>query len=179
MEGARAERRAQVGLVLGPSEALPGHLAAWAEARLQSGERLFVVQFLCGSLSAPLSSLSGHYADRFEVRAMGPDDPGRVADSAPVDAKWAADGVSLAARALRKGPWDQVALLQADAVVRLGLLELDRILELLDCRPPDRGLLFLCSEAPPELLEAVEQVVRLPEPPGGSTPRVSPLGRST
>lgn len=165
--------------MLGPAEDLPSYLARWAEARLQAGEHLFVVQFLRGSLSVPLGSLASRFAGRLEVRAMGPDDPDQATDGAPVEAKWALDGVSLAARALRKGPWDQVVLLEVDAVVRLGLVELDRVLELLDSRPPDRGLVYLCSLAPSELLEAVDQVVRLPAPPGENPPGVRPSGRST
>ncbi|MDY0003529.1 MAG: hypothetical protein RBU30_19680, partial [Polyangia bacterium] len=147
-EGASGESGSGASLVLGPAEELTGWLARWAEARLEAGERLFVVQFWTGRPSRSLLSLTARFSGRIEIRFMGRDEPDLSPGSGSVDDKWAADGVALGARALEKGGWDHVVLLEVDAVVRQGFVELDRVLELVDRRPSDRGLLFLCTGAP-------------------------------
>lgn len=150
-------------MVIGSSASLARWVTDFAGQALGREERIFVVQFQSGLALPAIVRLAHRHPQRLEVRAMGRDDPSRDPSIEPVDAKWAEDGLSLAARALRKGPWDHVVLLEVDAVVRRGLVESDQVLELLDVRPAKRGIFLCCTEASVELEEAVDRVVRLPE----------------
>lgn len=140
-------------------------VAAWLAGRLSGvlalGGRSYVVHLLRGEVPAPQRELAARLGGRLEVRALGRDGPVLPGAPDPVDEKWAADGVALVRRALRKGGWDLVVLAGAGEAAALGLVDVDRLLELVDERPPGRALVLCGEVAPPELCEAADEVLRL------------------
>jgi ATP:corrinoid adenosyltransferase len=98
------------------------------------------------------------YPGRLELRAMGRDAPVEPDERDPVDVKWAEDGLALGRRSLHKGGWDLVLLGGVTRAVALGLLDLDRVLELVDERPAETTLVLTGPRPSEELCAAVDSV---------------------
>ncbi len=174
---ARADTRADTGGSGGPDERPPGGLRSGAHllvvegqrlpgaalqrlvgGTLEDGRRVFVVRFLQGSLTSEDRALLARYPGLLELRVMGRDAPVEPDEREPVDVKWAEDGLALGRRSLHKGGWDVVLLVGVTRAVALGLLDLDRVLELVDERPDATTLLLTGPRAPEELCAAVDSV---------------------
>jgi ATP:corrinoid adenosyltransferase len=127
-------------------------------AALGAGRRVFAVRFVAGRAPPAERELAARSGGRLEVRVMGREAAVRSGERDPVDVKWAEDGLALGRRALHKGGWDLVILAEVTRALALGLLDLDRVLELIDERP-ERTVLVLSGPDPPaELCDAVDSI---------------------
>jgi len=125
------------------------------------GLRVFVVQFLRGAHEAGELVMARRLAPMLEIRPMGREavvDPGAPD---PVDIKWAADGLALAANAMKKGRCDVVILDDINLAVSHGLLHVDQVLDLLDLRPATVELVLTGRDAHPELVAAADLVTEM------------------
>jgi cob(I)alamin adenosyltransferase len=125
------------------------------------GLRVFVVQFLRGDHDAGERAVAERLAPWLEIRPMGREAAVDPAALDPVDVKWAADGLALAANALKKGRWDVVILDDVSLAVSYGLIHVDQVLELLDLRPPTVEMVLTGRDAHPELLAAADLVTEM------------------
>ena len=125
------------------------------------GLRVFVVQFLRGAYEGGELVMAQRLAPNLEIRPMGREaalDPGAPD---PVDIKWAADGLALAANAMKKGLFDVVILDDVNLAVSYGLVHVDQVLELLDLRPATVELVLTGRDAHPELVAAADLVTEM------------------
>jgi len=136
---------------------------SYVEDALGAGQRVYLVRFLRGGLERRDLRMAERYAGHLEVRAMGRDGPVDPQSPDPVDVKWAEDGLALGRRALHKGDWDVVVLVGVTRAVALGLLDLDRVLELLDEQPDSMELLLTGPAISEELAGSVDEVRDFPE----------------
>jgi len=125
------------------------------------GLRVFVVQFLRGAHEAGELVMAQRLAPRLEIRPMGREAAVDPEAPDPVDVKWAADGLALAANAMRKGLFDVVILDDVNLAVRYGLVHVEQVLELLDLRPAGVELVLTGRDAHPELVAAADLVTEM------------------
>lgn len=126
-----------------------------------NGLRVFVVQFLRGAHESGELIMAQRLAPELEIRPMGRETA--VDPEAPdlVDVKWAADGLALAANAMRKGRFDVVILDDVNLAISYGLIHVDQVLELLDLRPATVELVLTGRDAHPELVAAADLVTEM------------------
>ncbi|MFH2011019.1 MAG: cob(I)yrinic acid a,c-diamide adenosyltransferase [bacterium] len=160
----RDERRGQPALVrvfTGSGEGKTAAALGLALRAIGRGMRVFVVQFLRGAHHAGERELAERLAPDLEIRPMGREPRVNPGDPDPVDVKWAADGVALARNALIKGGWDVVLLEDVNLAVSYGLLDVDRVLDLIDLRPATVELVLTGCDVHPEVIAAADLVTEL------------------
>ena len=125
------------------------------------GLRVFLVQFLRGEHEAGELVVAQRLAPMLEIRPMGREAAVDPKAPDPVDIKWAADGLALAANALKKGRFNVVILDDVNLAVSYGLIHVDQVLELLDLRPATVEVVLTGRDAHPELVAAADVVTEM------------------
>lgn len=165
----KAGRTGGVRVVLHPGDEGAEPCLALARAALERDRRVFLVQFLRGTPPDAVTEARNRWGDRLEVRTMGSESRVDPDDPDPVDVKWAEDGLALAGNALRKGGWDLVILTDILAAVELGLLDVDRVLDLMDHLPAGVELTLTGPRVHPEIAAAADAVATHQGPPEQTT----------
>jgi cob(I)alamin adenosyltransferase len=130
---------------------------------LARGQSVQVIAFLRAALTDAERELAAGFGRRLDVRPMGRAAAGEPGAADAVDSRWAADGLTLAARTLRRGDRDVVVLDEVLTAVARGHLEMEQLLGLLDVRPPAMDVVLTGCAAASELVAAADHVVALCE----------------
>ena len=69
--------------------------------------------------------------------------------------------IEIARQEILSGAWDLIVLDEINYAVKFGLLDVQKILELIKIRPPQMHLVFTGRAAPPELIDAADLVTEM------------------
>lgn len=122
------------------------------------GYRALVVQFM---------KTSGTYGENFlslpglKVIASGHDCLVFSEKIAQADLDKAAEGLGIAAQALRSGEYRIVVLDEVSVALKFGLVQLDEVIRAIEGRSPGVEVVLTGRYAPPELLEIADYVTEM------------------
>lgn len=122
------------------------------------GYRALVVQFM---------KTSGTYGENFlslpglKVIASGHDCLVFSEKIAQADLDMAAEGLGIAAQALRSGEYRIVVLDEVSVALKFGLVQLDEVIRAIEGRSPGVEVVLTGRYAPPELLEIADYVTEM------------------
>jgi len=74
---------------------------------------------------------------------------------------FAHSAIEIARQEILSGAWDLIVLDEINYAVKFGLLDVQKILELIKIRPPQMHLVFTGRAAPPELIDAADLVTEM------------------
>lgn len=126
------------------------------------GLRVFVIQFIKGGFDygelyvvdkLPNLELKAFGRGKFILKKP----PGKE------DVKLAEEALALAEKVLKDGKYDVVILDEVNVALDLGLIKLDRVLELVKSKPEHVELVLTGRNAPVELVEAADLVTEMLE----------------
>lgn len=129
---------------------------------LGRGLKVYVIQFIKGGFD--YGEL--HIVDRFPDMTLKAFGRGRfITDSPPSqeDVQLADDAMSLAEQVVKKGEYDVVILDEVNVAVSLGLVKVERVLNLIKNKPRCVELVLTGRYAPKELVKAAQLVTEMRE----------------
>jgi len=126
------------------------------------GLRVFVIQFIKGGFDYGELYVIGKLPN-LELKAFG---RGKFILEKPPgkeDMKLAEDALALAEKVVKNGECDIVVLDEVNVALDLGLIKLDRVLELVKSKPKHVELVLTGRNAPVELVKAADLVTEMLE----------------
>lgn len=129
------------------------------------GQAVYVVQFMKGPerTYGEAEAAQRFLSEWLTVVQSGRDQFVDRAHPAPEDRELARRGLELARRAMLSGRYQLVVLDEVNVAVDFGLLSVKDVMDLLDDRPPDVGLVLTGRYAPPELVARADMVSEVRE----------------
>jgi len=130
---------------------------------LGAGLRVCFVQFIKGAVPSAESNIAPLFGDSFVLRAFARRSSPVIFGGQPTDEdrRAASQAWDFAAAAITSGDFDIVVLDEINNALHLGLLDLERVLDLLRRRPSHVEVVCTGRNAPPALLEAADLVTEM------------------
>lgn len=126
------------------------------------GLKVFVIQFIKGGFDYGELYVIGKLPN-LELKAFG---RGKFILEKPPgkeDVKLAEDALALAEKVVNDGEYDVVVLDEVNVALNLGLIRLDKVLELVKSKPEQVELVLTGRDAPVELVKAADLVTEMLE----------------
>lgn len=126
-----------------------------------AGLRVLFVQFIKGASSSEITALK-MFSDQISVRQYG---RGRFIKGEPCreDVEAAVRGLAEIKQALSDRGYDVVVLDEANIAIQCDLFPLDKLVELIACKPPDVEMVITGRYAHPFLVDCADVVTEMKE----------------
>jgi cob(I)alamin adenosyltransferase len=128
-----------------------------------NGLKVLVIQFMKGPEMTGERRAAKQLAPGMEVRPMGRDGllhPGDIMES---DRTLATEALESAVSEMAEGRWDMLILDELNTACALGLVPVERMLQLMDLKPDGMELVFTGRGAPEEVIEKADLVTEMRE----------------
>ena len=127
--------------------------------------RVCMVQFIKGSWHYGEMTSSSRLEPEFELLAAGRGFVGILDDSSPREdhASAASEAVRIAKDKVRSGMYDLVILDEINYAVKMGLVNIDDIMDIIGSRPAGTDLILTGNHAHDRLIEAADLVTEMRE----------------
>lgn len=149
----------------GKTTAAPGQLVK----AVTGGRKALLIQFMKGQETGELNAIS-RMGLPIEVQSFGRSvflqRSHAVAASRacePLDILLAHRGLQAVERAMRSGAFDLIALDEINVAIDFGLLKIERVIEVIQRKPPGLELILTGRNAPAELMELADCVTEMKE----------------
>ena len=126
------------------------------------GLRVYIIQFIKGGFDYGELYIVNKLPN-LELKAFG---RGQFITKKPPekeDIKLAEEALSLAEKVIRSGEYDVVILDEINVALNLGLIEIDRVQEIIEKKPKHVELILTGRSAPEKLLEIADLVTEMKE----------------
>jgi len=128
-----------------------------------NGLKVLVLQFLKGPEMTGERGAAGLLGPGLQVRPLGRDGVLQPTDIVETDRTLAAAALDEAVSEMGAGRWDMLVLDEINTACALGLISVDRVIQLLDEKPDGVELVLTGRGAPVEVIEKADLVTEMKE----------------
>ncbi len=128
-----------------------------------NGLKVLVIQFMKGPEMTGERRAARHLAPGMEVRPMGRDGLLHPGDIMERDGTLATEAIEEAIGEMAGGRWDMLILDELNTACALGLVPVERVLQLMDLKPDGLELVLTGRGAPKEMIEKADLVTEMRE----------------
>lgn len=128
-----------------------------------NGLKVLVIQFMKGSEMTGERRAAQRLAPGMEVRPMGRDGLLHPDDIMEKDRTLATGAIEEASGEMASGRWDMLILDELNTACALGLVPVERVLQLMDLKPDGLELVLTGRGAPKEVIEKADLVTEMRE----------------
>ncbi|WKT58375.1 cob(I)yrinic acid a,c-diamide adenosyltransferase [Candidatus Nitrosotenuis chungbukensis] len=124
-----------------------------------------MIQFIKGSWHYGEMTSSKRLEPEFELTAIGKGFVGILDDKTPkeIHQKIADEAVEISKEKILSGKYDIIILDEINYAVNLGLVPMEKVLEMIKIKPPQLNLVLTGNHAKPEIIEAADLVTEMRE----------------
>lgn len=159
-----SQRRGLILINTGPGKGKTTAALGTALRAAGNGMRVLVLQFLKGSWHYGELDSIARLAPEMEIRQLG---RGFVkvggAETDPEDLRMVEEAWEVSAREIASGMWDMIVLDEIHYAMSYGMLDVGRVIEVLQNRPPMLHVILTGRSAPAELIEIADTVTEMRE----------------
>lgn len=124
-----------------------------------SGLSVLIVQFLKGREQGEIRA--AEMMDKLRIVQSGAEEFVNETNPSAEDVELARRGVAIARKALMSNEYDLVILDEVNIAVQLGIIGIQDVLTLIDCKPSPVELVLTGRGAPPEFIEKADLVTEM------------------
>lgn len=129
------------------------------------GHKTCMIQFIKGSWHYGEMTSSKRLEPEFELTAIGKGFVGILDDKTPkeIHQKIADEAIEISREKILSGKYNIVILDEINYAVNLGLVSLEKVLDLIKIKPPQLNLVLTGNHAKPEIIEIADLVTEMKE----------------